>query len=479
MTSPWLAVLTSSPTMTFTPNSAPLDCASNAPEISLWSVTAIAPSPCSRAAPSSASTGVAQSLEWSVCMCRSTSISRRPAQPLARGRVPAAVVAAGDHARRRRPRARPPPWPVGRRTARSASRARNGGVQDRRARAGRRASPRRAARRAGRGGRPRATSSYTARREQTGTAPAASARPTRPGAGAAPSEAATSTSAPSSASSSASSSGVAKRTRSRTDGAQWGRRRRAAMAARRRPPSPRPARADAAHAGTAAAPGAPRASTNSSRVTPAGAVRASGGAGRLDRGCHDAVLGREVALHEVARGRVGGQPCVEAAEDPLGEAPGDLRGHHALERRVERADVERARVAQRRRRHVERERLVHVAEVQRGGREQLLERAGDVDRQRGRPARGPGRASPTASTRGASAGAGSSASPPARIARRPSRTRACDEDGATIRTRCPRPRARSRGAGSRRCVVPASSHGYGVTCASASGAATVAAGYDG
>ena len=46
----------------------------SAPEISLWSVTAIAPRPTSRAVASSTSTGVAQSLEWSVCMCRSTSM---------------------------------------------------------------------------------------------------------------------------------------------------------------------------------------------------------------------------------------------------------------------------------------------------------------------------------------------------------------------------------------------------------------------
>ena len=79
MTSPCEAVLTSSPTMTFTPNSAAFSAASRAPEISLWSVTAIAPSPWSRAVASSTSTGVAQSGEWSVCMCRSTSIFVRAA----------------------------------------------------------------------------------------------------------------------------------------------------------------------------------------------------------------------------------------------------------------------------------------------------------------------------------------------------------------------------------------------------------------
>ena len=77
ITSPWSAVLTSSPTITLTPYSAALARASCAPETSLWSVTAIAPRPTSRAVASSTSTGVAQSLEWSVCMCRSTSISLR------------------------------------------------------------------------------------------------------------------------------------------------------------------------------------------------------------------------------------------------------------------------------------------------------------------------------------------------------------------------------------------------------------------
>ena len=43
ITSPWSAVLTSSPTITLMPYSAALARASSAPEISLWSVTAIAP----------------------------------------------------------------------------------------------------------------------------------------------------------------------------------------------------------------------------------------------------------------------------------------------------------------------------------------------------------------------------------------------------------------------------------------------------
>ena len=63
ITSPWLAVMTSSPTITLTPYSAAFARASSAPETSLWSVTAIAPRPSSRAVASSTSTGVAQSLE--------------------------------------------------------------------------------------------------------------------------------------------------------------------------------------------------------------------------------------------------------------------------------------------------------------------------------------------------------------------------------------------------------------------------------
>src|SRR5829696_883099 len=77
ITSPCVAVLTSSATITLTPYSSAFARASRAPETSLWSVTAIAPRPCRRAVASSTSTGVAQSLEWSVCMCRSTSRSRR------------------------------------------------------------------------------------------------------------------------------------------------------------------------------------------------------------------------------------------------------------------------------------------------------------------------------------------------------------------------------------------------------------------
>ncbi len=61
ITSPCEPVMTSSPTMTLTPFA--FSAASSAPEISLCSVTAIAPRPFARACASNTSTGVAQSYE--------------------------------------------------------------------------------------------------------------------------------------------------------------------------------------------------------------------------------------------------------------------------------------------------------------------------------------------------------------------------------------------------------------------------------
>ena len=72
ITSPSCAVFTSSATITLIPPiRAAISSASSAPEISLWSVIAIAPSPRALAVSSSTSAGVAQSGEWSVCICRS------------------------------------------------------------------------------------------------------------------------------------------------------------------------------------------------------------------------------------------------------------------------------------------------------------------------------------------------------------------------------------------------------------------------
>ena len=65
-------------------------------------------------------------------------------------------------------------------------------------------------------------------------------------------------------------------------------------------------------------------------------------------------------------------------------------GDDPLRRRVERADVQRARDAQRGRGDARRERLVDVAEVERRALEEVAERARDVERQR-RARRGPAR----------------------------------------------------------------------------------------
>ena len=94
ITSPSSAVLTSSATITSIPSiSAATSRAASAPEISLWSVIAIAPRPRSRAVSSRTSTGVAQSGEWSVCMCRSQWIVRARREPASNRRLAGGVVA--------------------------------------------------------------------------------------------------------------------------------------------------------------------------------------------------------------------------------------------------------------------------------------------------------------------------------------------------------------------------------------------------
>ena len=110
----------------------------------------------------------------------------------------------------------------------------------------------------------------------------------------------------------------------------------------------------------------------------------------LDAGAHDAVLGGEGLREELRRGLVAGQAGVEAAEDELDDAARELRGDDPLGRRdVERADVQRARVAQRGARGRRGERLVHVADVERDDLVHRLDGPRDVDRERrGAPRRG-------------------------------------------------------------------------------------------
>ena len=194
ITSPWSAVFTSSATITLMPLARSR--ASSAPEISLWSVTAIAPRPTLLAVSSSVSTGVAQSGEWSVCMCRSTWMKSRSASRRRSCGLPSVVVPARGDLARRAPRTRRP---------RATSRA-PGAPSSMRARvAGRRSCGSRSSRSSW-----AASVTRVARLEQqaqlavaqqpprtaagattTGTAPPAIARSTSCGAGAVPADAAT------------------------------------------------------------------------------------------------------------------------------------------------------------------------------------------------------------------------------------------------------------------------------------------------
>ena len=73
----------------------------------------------------------------------------------------------------------------------------------------------------------------------------------------------------------------------------------------------------------------------------------------------------EEAADEAARHVEGRHPRIEAPEEQLDEATCHLGREHPLGRRVEGADVERPRVAQRRRRGARGERLVDVQDVER------------------------------------------------------------------------------------------------------------------
>ena len=98
------------------------------------------------------------------------------------------------------------------------------------------------------------------------------------------------------------------------------------------------------------------------------------------------VIARKEMRDETARDLERRAARVEATEEELDEAARDLCREHALGRRVEAADVEGPRVAQRGRRGAGRERLVHVHEVERHGAEQALDRACHVHGQRHRAA---------------------------------------------------------------------------------------------
>ena len=77
ITSPWPSVLTSSPGITVRRRRRASSAASRAPPKTLWSVTAIAPSPIASAWSSSSGTAIEQSCDQCVCMCRSQAIQSR------------------------------------------------------------------------------------------------------------------------------------------------------------------------------------------------------------------------------------------------------------------------------------------------------------------------------------------------------------------------------------------------------------------
>ena len=126
ITSP-ASVFTSSPGMTVSARPRASSTASWAPEKTLWSVTAIAPSPIRSAWSRRSGTGTAQSCECSVCMCRSARTSGRSAS----GSAAAAAGARAACEGRRRRRA-----PARRRGGRSsrARRARRASAEHRLAR---------------------------------------------------------------------------------------------------------------------------------------------------------------------------------------------------------------------------------------------------------------------------------------------------------------------------------------------------------
>ena len=229
----------------------------------------------------------------------------------------------------------------------------------------------------------RSASSYWGRRETTGTAPPASARSTSCGAGAAPVEAATAIVARARCWASEPSAGPASVTRSRSAPGQrhGGRRGRVAQPDRRAP----------VELGREAAQRA--------QEQPQGTPLLLGGEDDLRRplvglraveqvgaGPDHPVVAGEVALDQVARRGEARRAAVEATEQQLDDLARHLGRDEPLGGRVERADVERARVAQGRRRRARGERLVHVHEVELGVVEQVLERARHVQRQRHRAA---------------------------------------------------------------------------------------------
>ena len=317
----------------------------------------------------------------------------------------------------------------------------------------------------------RRISSYAGSRAATGTAPAPSARTSSPGAGACPAEAATSTSAEASSSASPS-----RPSSSTVD----------AVAQPRRPQRarPRPGRGEDGRAPfEVVGQPAQRAHEQPQRVPVLvvderdvhGPVAVALARRELGARPDHLVARRERALHQLARGVERRGPRVEPPEEALDEAARDLRRDDPLGRRVEGADVQRPRVAQRERGGARRERLVDVDEV---------EAAPARARRRACARR---RAAAPAACRAARAPAAAARPRRARAPRRPDRrtrrrgsagaTRAPapgERDGASTTMRCPRRASSSESDRTKVLTSCVSSQGWGVTCAMAKRSLTIA-----
>ena len=219
---------------------------------------------------------------------------------------------------------------------------------------------------------------------------------------------------------------------------------------------------------------APRSSSAENTISGGPVVRA-GAVQQVGARPDHAVVAREVALDQVARGGEAGGAPVEPAEQQLDDLARHLRRDEALGGRVEGADVERARVAQRRRGGA-RARTARARERSRARRG----RAGPRACARRRAAATPSRRAGTAATARPPAPRRS----PARRKRvgvgaqraatfaRPSRTSSRESEGATTTTRWPRAQSSSESRSTKRLTSWCCSQGHGRDLGDREGLAT-------
>ena len=312
----------------------------------------------------------------------------------------------------------------------------------------------------------RSASSYCGRRATTGTAPPASARSTSCGAGAAPVGRGHDDLRAGQVLGLRAVAGPGELARGRAAAAAADRRARwPGRAARSSPASP--GRSDRRRSARRNSRSAPRSSSAENTISGGPLAVVCGPVQEVGARADQAVVAGEVALHQLAgHGEARGAP-VEAPEQQLHHPARDLGREQPLGGAVEAPDVQRARMAQRRRGRAGRERLVHVHEVELGVLEQVLQRARHVERQRHRAAAPEGQALAHGHERGApgSANSASGSRCCASTRARPSRTSSRESDGATTTTLWPRAHSSSDSRSTKWLTSWCCSHGYGVTCA--------------